>query len=897
MNFMCNLKTKYFFYISLILGMVFGLAIPNSALASFPGAILLYGACNPGADTDTDWMRINPQDGDYRYKQSCKGHDGPAGQITMENFAAKFKFDPSDSFWSLLASGGGHPALLIGALFNGSKEKWLTVGDTTNIYTTTFSLDREGDQACLYARPFSLFNFKIDTKGDDAVKDGAEDNCFYLPPPRQNLRLPKWPGIISPVCGNLCSYIDDDNNPNTPEVKVCASKAASPFMGVIMQCITETYNNIFYVKDDKSGLTMFGVLQERMKDIIRGLLALYVIFIGYQYVMGKQKVARGEFIWMFLRFALVWYFAAGEGMVVLKPALHSVSNGLSMMIINAARGTQGSLQDARKAVVAAQANVDIANEELKNARQNIKIMQEGADSIRSNIEKLQTCIYEINGESTGLPSCNRDIYCIYSIQHNQSSDANKNSTVCPSVVRDAIIGTNGSRQSDNDIKARNIVGDLQNDITNLQISYTKAVEQANNTVFLANIDSKMSTYNDKVHLLKVAIEHEDSFGYNYCDFNGLFYGDTANSDEKTVKLPDGTTRIEDLSYMRIWDTIDCRFAKYLGIGDYEGDKNTPQMIILAISMIFVSALGIPIFILMIACLAFIVTLIMRVASMVLMAFIGLNIFIYIAPITIPSVLFNYTKKTFEAWLKQIIAYVMQPVIIFAILSFTFVIFDKVIYGDNHNFYPMNYGNEASDSGDEKYKISLRNKIIKYMDPTAPGDYSKATCPDPDTFGCIMQDIGNIFGRKSYGKTPDIGLGDDFMFLTIRGVSISESETIFFALLKLFILSFIIYNVLETLEEMTIRLVDAAGGGAKGLSPMSTAGPIAGGKLAANALAKTAGLAAKGAGGISQMKNRDKINTAKEEQKDKEHASHKGKLDEMTGSYDQKRDKKLGKKDK
>lgn len=58
----------------------------------------------------------------------------------------------------------------------------------------------------------------------------------------------------------------------------------------------------------------------------------------------------------------------------------------------------------------------------------------------------------------------------------------------------------------------------------------------------------------------------------------------------------------------------------------------------------------------------------------IMAYLALSLIIVLAPIFIPCMLFNFTKSFFSNWLKQLISYFIQPIVI---LTFTFFIFQLI----------------------------------------------------------------------------------------------------------------------------------------------------------------------------------------------------------------------------
>ncbi len=124
----------------------------------------------------------------------------------------------------------------------------------------------------------------------------------------------------------------------------------------------------------------------------------------------------------------------------------------------------------------------------------------------------------------------------------------------------------------------------------------------------------------------------------------------------------------------------------------------------------------------------------------IMSYLGLTLIIILAPIFIPFMLFEFTKSFFTNWLKFLISYFIQPIII---LTFTFFMFQIIM----NNIYNL-YGYSVCD--EEMWSIKLGKIIdIEFY-------YWKAQLGDPgekeiihipnnhfqcdNTTGCL----GNIF---------------------------------------------------------------------------------------------------------------------------------------------------------
>lgn len=105
----------------------------------------------------------------------------------------------------------------------------------------------------------------------------------------------------------------------------------------------------------------------------------------------------------------------------------------------------------------------------------------------------------------------------------------------------------------------------------------------------------------------------------------------------------------------------------------------PQTMAKLFSLLFVDALGfIYIFFYLIA-LYFIFMLIFKATIIYLTALITIGMIITMAPIFICFILFGITRSLFENWLRQLISYAIQPIILFTGLAFISMIIRTEIY--------------------------------------------------------------------------------------------------------------------------------------------------------------------------------------------------------------------------
>lgn len=283
-------------------------------------------------------------------------------------------------------------------------------------------------------------------------------------------------------------------------------------------------------------------------------------------------------------------------------------------------------------------------------------------------------------------------------------------------------------------------------------------------------------------------------GYKYCDFRE--YKRTAQTDpSSTAEYPVGK------NYMALWDMVDCKFSKYLGIGDNASLPDAPQVLLVAALAPISTAYGIPIFFFSLMTTAVIIMIIVRVVHIYIMSVIGLVILAYIAPLVVPAVFFERTKPIFKNWLEQLMAMFLQPIILFGMLSFLLVAIDSVVFGDNHYFKNDKIENTTG-------IVTPSNKACSASDSKCKDKYS----------------LGYLYQVTSVDLNP--WPADEFYFFKIWSLSFNgdgNDKYMFFALLRLLIAVFIVYSIFSMAEEVAGSLV---GGSVASLSAAPVAGPAA-----------------------------------------------------------------------
>jgi len=132
------------------------------------------------------------------------------------------------------------------------------------------------------------------------------------------------------------------------------------------------------------------------------------------------------------------------------------------------------------------------------------------------------------------------------------------------------------------------------------------------------------------------------------------------------------------NYLRIWDTLDCKIARAIGYGP---DVSVPNLAKMIFAGFLTGSLGIMFFFAAFAYGLMLISIAMRAIHITIMSMFGVILLIYVSPLTITCVLFERTKGIFENWWKQMLGFILQPMILFAYLGLMLTVFDDLFIGD------------------------------------------------------------------------------------------------------------------------------------------------------------------------------------------------------------------------
>lgn len=130
-------------------------------------------------------------------------------------------------------------------------------------------------------------------------------------------------------------------------------------------------------------------------------------------------------------------------------------------------------------------------------------------------------------------------------------------------------------------------------------------------------------------------------------------------------------------YLAIWDTLDCKIALYLGFGPSASVANIAKLVLAGY---FTGPIGIYFSVLTMIFGIFLVLFSLRVLYIFLASAMAIILMVYVSPVVIPLALFKKTENIFKNWLKELLSYSLQPILLFAYIGIFVTIFDEAIIG-------------------------------------------------------------------------------------------------------------------------------------------------------------------------------------------------------------------------
>ena len=170
------------------------------------------------------------------------------------------------------------------------------------------------------------------------------------------------------------------------------------------------------------------------------------------------------------------------------------------------------------------------------------------------------------------------------------------------------------------------------------------------------------------------------------------------------------------------------------------------------------------------------SIVMRAIHITIMSIMGVILLIYVSPLTITCALFERTKGIFENWWKQMLGFILQPMILFAYLGLMLTVFDDLFIGD------------------ARFNASVKGNL-----PTinCDRDVARNIRPDENSIYCIL-DLGkykNFTGLEVF----------DLAIPVLTSMTKEKVNT----LTKAAIIMFVFLKFLDTITSVAKKLVGGA----------------------------------------------------------------------------------------
>lgn len=351
----------------------------------------------------------------------------------------------------------------------------------------------------------------------------------------------------------------------------------------------------------------------------------------------------------------------------------------------------------------------------------------------------------------------------------------------------------------------------------------------------------------------------------------------------------------NLSYLKLWDALDCRVMSFLGLdtlmrvaaqvqsnddgntaddagaqippatndsGGGEKDNmsyNIPPFIVLLVPAILS---GVPILALL--CLAYPIFIISFMALMVnatVVCIISIVILAVLAPVFVPLYLFDYTKGYFESWLKLLISFMLQPMVIVAFMTFMMALDDRAYNGTcKFDYIDMTLGGDSPTTNVNIMYINLSDGFIndgrtfRYFYPSFNWDDYDS---EEEIEGCknslvyfvkkiIRMDFDSAFGiqsdESSEGQSEDVVVKKSGMFFDTVELVFEKIRMFAVSLFSMYLITYLMSKFSDTITDFAADITEGVSVASVTVKPATIQSALK--KISS----QVAGAAVKGVGG-------------------------------------------------
>ncbi|MDC0857303.1 type IV secretion system protein [Rickettsiales bacterium] len=192
-----------------------------------------------------------------------------------------------------------------------------------------------------------------------------------------------------------------------------------------------------------------------------------------------------------------------------------------------------------------------------------------------------------------------------------------------------------------------------------------------------------------------------------CDYYIDADGVASSDNNMAVFGNDGYEYPDNEAHYAVWDSYDCKMEKFFSNEGDGGFGSFGQIMTTAFPFGFVAGM------ISLMCLVVLIVLFLfftvQFLTFALTAFFVLTLLVFISPVIIPLALLKNVQKArgiFETWLKTLIAYSFQPLIVWSIIAILSVVIDYGLYGEGKDVF-----DDASLTGETIATISNKCKSV------------------------------------------------------------------------------------------------------------------------------------------------------------------------------------------
>ncbi len=260
-----------------------------------------------------------------------------------------------------------------------------------------------------------------------------------------------------------------------------------------------------------------------------------------------------------------------------------------------------------------------------------------------------------------------------------------------------------------------------------------------------------STSSELSSILFKMITPSDEKKRDGCQFGNLIL----NEDTQTIEFNAITDPYpKGKEYLAMWDTLDCKIAKYLGFGPTASVAN---IFLLILAGFFTGPIGIYFSLVLLIFGIYLIVITLKSLHIFLGSALAIILMVFVSPLIFLMMLFDKTKDAFKKWFMALISFCLQPLFLAAYIFIVLTTMDKLLigsatfddFGKNKNVKTINCQATCQHLSVEngrkltKQDGDLYKQCLQYGD-----DYAIIKNPMEDSVACLV-------GFDQFGKVPGL----------------------------------------------------------------------------------------------------------------------------------------------